>query len=205
MLPVEEEVVRQAYGALADQYIELIGSTAQVHDDDLALITRYLSIRPGTVLDVGCGPGHLTAHLRSLGIDSMGLDLVPSFISHARSTDPGGRYGLASMAHLPVGDRSVAGVLAWYSLIHVPPDELDDVLRELRRAMVPAGVLVTGFFDGAAVEVFDHKVTTANRWPIDELSLRLRRAGFVEVERQQRPANVERGIRSHAALVATAS
>jgi SAM-dependent methyltransferase len=42
-------------------------STTEVPADDLALIARHLSVRPGTVLDVGCGPGHLTAHLRSLG------------------------------------------------------------------------------------------------------------------------------------------
>ena len=51
---------------MADQYAALLGSSTQVHADDLALIVRHLSIRPGTVLDVGCGPGHLTAHLRSL-------------------------------------------------------------------------------------------------------------------------------------------
>ncbi|HMG41155.1 MAG TPA: class I SAM-dependent methyltransferase, partial [Acidimicrobiales bacterium] len=68
---------------MAEQYIELISST-QVHADDLALIARHLSIRPGAVLDVGCGPGHLTAHLRSLEVDATGLDLVPEFIDHAR-------------------------------------------------------------------------------------------------------------------------
>jgi hypothetical protein len=34
--------------------------------DDLALIARHLSIGLGAMLDVGCGPGHVTAHLRSL-------------------------------------------------------------------------------------------------------------------------------------------
>ena len=189
---------------MAEQYIELISST-QVHADDLALIARHLSIRPGAVLDVGCGPGHLTAHLRSLEVDATGLDLVPEFIDHARVTYPDGRFELGSMHQLPVRDRAVAGVLAWYSLIHLPPDALDGVLVELRRAMAPAGTLVVGFFDGEEVAPFEHKVVTAYYWPVDAFAERLRRAGFTEVERQRRPGVAEPGRRPHAAIAAIAT
>jgi ubiquinone/menaquinone biosynthesis C-methylase UbiE len=198
------EQVQRAYGVLAEQYIELISST-QVHPDDLALIARHLSIRPGAVLDVGCGPGHLTAHLRSLEVDATGLDLVPEFIDHARVTHPDGRYELGSMHQLPVADRSVAGILAWYSLIHLPPDDLDGVLAELRRAMAPTGTLVVGFFDGDEVVAFEHKVVTAYYWPVDAFAERLRQAGFTEIERRRRPGVAKPGHRPHAAIVAIAS
>jgi trans-aconitate methyltransferase len=198
------EEVQRAYGAIAEQYIELIRST-QVHVDDLDLIARHLSIRPGAVLDVGCGPGHLTAHLRSLEVDATGLDLVPEFIDHARHTHPDGRYELGSMRQLPVLHHSVAGILAWYSLIHLPPHDLDGVLAELRRAMAPAGTLVIGFVDGEEVMAFDHKVITAYSWPVDEFAARLRQAGFTEIERQRRPGVAEPGHRPHAALAAIAS
>ncbi len=199
------ESVQHAYSAMSDQYIELFGSISQVHPDDLALIVRHLSIRPGLVLDVGCGPGHHTAHLRSRGVDVTGLDLVPKFIAHARATYPGGRYELGSMHELPVSDGSVVGILAWYSLIHMPPDGIDHALTELHRVLAPGGTLVVGWFDGDEVTAFDHKVTTAYYWPIGELSRRLRRVGFVEVERQQRAAVAETGQRAHAAVVAVAA
>lgn len=194
----------RAYGEMAEPYIELV-RTNEMHNDDLALIDRRLSIRPGTVLDAGCGPGHVTAHLRSLGVDAIGLDVVPKFIDHARATYPDGRYELGSMRQLPFPDRSVAGILAWYSLIHVPPDELDGVLTELRRVVVSAGALVAGFFDGDAVAPFDHKVTTAYFWPVDEFAARLQRAGFTEVERSRRPGPTERGDRSHGVIAAIAT
>ena len=54
------EQVRDAYASVADLYIELFGTSQQVHADDLAFIGRHLSIQPGNVLDVGCGPGHIT-------------------------------------------------------------------------------------------------------------------------------------------------
>ncbi|MCU1390388.1 MAG: Methyltransferase type 11 [Ilumatobacteraceae bacterium] len=194
--------VQRAYGLRSALYIELFGTTAQVHADDLALIGRHLTIRPGAVLDVGCGPGHLTEHLRSLDIDAAGIDIVPEFILHARSTHPLGRYEVGSMEQLPAAAESVAGILAWYSLIHLLPDALDRVLGEFRRVLVPGGTLVAGFFPGERIITFEHKVATAWFWPVDEFSARLGKAGFTEVERQLRPA--EDGHRSHAAIAAIA-
>lgn len=183
------EQVRDAYASVADLYIGLFGTRQQVHADDLAFIGRHLSIQPGKVLDVGCGPGHITDYLRSLGVDAMGIDMVPRFIAHAKAAHPDGEYQLGSMKSLDVENRSIAGILAWFSLIHQPPQELDGVLAEFRRVMTPAGTLVVGFFDGDEVGPFDHKVVTAYRWPVDGLSERLTRAGFAEVERLRRPSD----------------
>lgn len=199
------EQIRQAYAALAEQYIELFGDSTEVHPDDLALITRHLSISPGTVLDVGCGPGHLTSHLRLLGVDASGIDLVPEFVDHARAAYPDSQFQIGSMDRLPVPDNSIAGILTWYSLIHVPPDDLDGVLAELRRVMIPGGTLVVGFFDGDDVVAFEHKVVTAYYWPAEELTARLRQAGFAEIDRHRRAGVHKAGSRPQAAIAAIAS
>ncbi|WP_345626834.1 class I SAM-dependent methyltransferase [Rugosimonospora acidiphila] len=195
--------VRTAYTTAAELYIELFGTSKQVHADDLAFIGRHLASRPGTVLDLGCGPGHLTDYLRSLGVNATGIDLVPEFIAHAQAAHPSGSYQLGSFEDLAVAHHSIAGILAWGSLIHLPPKDLDGVLAEFRRAMAPAGTLVLGLFVGDEVAAFDHKVVTAYRWPVDEFSERLTRAGFTEVERLQRPS--EGAQRPHAAIAAVAA
>ncbi|WP_433261410.1 class I SAM-dependent DNA methyltransferase [Micromonospora vinacea] len=199
---METDTVRQAYTSVADLYIELFGTGQQVDTEDLALIGRHLGSRPGRVLDLGCGPGHLTGYLRELGVDAMGIDLVPEFIAHARAAHPGVEFRLGSMERLDMADDSIDGILAWYSLIHLPPPELDDVLREFRRVLVPAGRFVLGVFDAEEVGAFDHKVLTAYRWPPDEISERLARAGFREVERLRRPGTDEN--RPLAAIAAVA-
>ena len=198
------EMVRRAYGTMAQRYIELFGNSAQVHPEDLALITRHLSIRAGVVLDVGCGPGHLTEHLRLLDVDVAGIDMVPEFVNHARVAYPHGQYVLGSMDRLPFSESSAVGILAWYSLIHVKPSDLDEVLVELRRVMVPGAPLVTGFFEGDDVVAFEHKVVTACYWPVGEISARLGEAGFTEIERQLRQGVPDLGLRAHAAVVAIA-
>ena len=197
--------VGRAYGANSKQYIERFGSSAQVHADELALISRHMSITSGAVLDVGCGPGHLTEHLRSLGVEAIGIDPVREFIQHARASYPDGRYTLGSMFQLPVPDRSAAGILAWYSLIHISPKDLDGALAELRRSMAASGTLLVGFFDGHDVAPFEHTVATAYYWPVDKFSARLERAGFTEIERMKRPGIDVPGHRPHAAMAAIAT
>jgi SAM-dependent methyltransferase len=196
--------VRDAYSTMSQQYIELSGRTWQDQEGDTALIRRHLTGLAGPVLDLGCGPGHWTADLHSLGADVTGVDLVPEFIEHARATHPGPAFRLGSMTELDVPDHSTAGILAWYSTIHLSPPELDRVLTQLRRLLAPSAVLVIGFFDSDdGVTAFDHKVTTAYRWPVDVFVEQLRAAGFVELERRQHQLP-ERPDRRYAAVAARA-
>ena len=195
--------VRDAYASKAQQYIDLSAGWPE-DDEDSALVRRHLTGLGGRVLDLGCGPGYWTADLQSLGADVTGVDLVPEFVAHARATHPGSDFRLGSMTELDVPDHSVAGVLSWYSTIHLPPAQLVRALAEFRRVMAPAGVLVLGFFDSEdGVAAFDHRVITAYRWPVDVFAERLAAAGFVELERRQHQVP-ERPDRRYAAVAARA-
>ena len=190
--------VRHRYTEVADAYIRMFGAVPQVDREDLGFLARNLGHCEGTVLDAGCGPGHLTAYLTDLGLTARGIDLVPRFIGNARTNWPAVDFAVGSLRTLDVADGSLHGILAWYSLIHCEPSELAGVVDEFHRAMSPGGTLVVGFFDGDQVESFDHKVTTAYRWPADEMSRILSQAGFVEVDRLQRVGTDS--TRPHAAL-----
>ena len=199
--------MRTAYSAVAAQYIDLFDRGWADREDpgDLALVERHLLGLPGPVLDLGCGPGQWTAHLDARGADVTGVDVVPEFLAHARAAHPGPRFVLGSMTGLDLPAHSVAGVLAWYSTIHLPPAELDGVLAGIRRLLAPGGALVVGFFDSEdVVAPFDHTVVTAHRWPADVLAQRLAAAGFTELERRQRRSPT-RPDRSYAAIAASAS
>ncbi|MBB5923854.1 SAM-dependent methyltransferase [Actinoalloteichus hoggarensis] len=102
----------------------------------------------GPVADVGCGPGHVTAHLRGIGVDAFGIDLSPGMIDVARRDHPGLRFQVGSMTHLHLGDASVAGLLAWWSSIHVPDDEVPIVFAHFHRILRPGGPLQLGFHVG---------------------------------------------------------
>jgi predicted SAM-dependent methyltransferase len=109
------------------------------------------------------------------------------------------------MTELTIADHSVAGILAWYSTIHLPPEDLDRVLAEFHRLVASSGMLVVGFFDSDEdVTAFDHKVVTAYRWPVDVFTQRLAEAGFTEVQRVQQQSP-DRPDRRYAAVAARAT
>ena len=199
------EPVRDAYSSVSEQYIDLVDGGRQDDEDDTALVLRHLTGIPGPVLDLGCGPGHWTARLHAAGADVTGVDMVPEFIAHARATHPGPAFRLGSMTEVDVPEHSVAGILAWYSTIHLPPAELDRVLAGFRRLLRSSGVLVVGFFDSDdGVRVFDHQDVTAYRWPAEDFARHLADAGFTEVQRL-RKQSPDRPDRKFAAIAARAS
>ncbi|MGI5212552.1 class I SAM-dependent methyltransferase [Plantactinospora sp. CA-290183] len=102
----------------------------------------------GPVADVGCGPGVVAAHLHRLGVDVFGIDLSPVMIDVARRDQPHLRFEVGSMTDLDLADASVAGLLAFWSLIHVPDDAVPAVLGHFRRALRPGGPLLLGFHVG---------------------------------------------------------
>ncbi|MDR7326861.1 MULTISPECIES: class I SAM-dependent methyltransferase [Catenuloplanes] len=200
---MHEQPVREAYSSKSERYIALFDGDWR-SDDETALVRDHLTGLDGPVLDLGCGPGHWSAYLHSLGADVTGVDLVPEFVGHARTRFPGPEFRLGSMTALDVPDHSVTGILSWYSTIHLPPPELDRALREFRRLLTPSGRLVIGFFDSDdEVAAFDHAVVTAYRWPVDEFAARLATAGFTTLERL-RHRLPDRPDRRYAAIAARA-
>jgi SAM-dependent methyltransferase len=106
----------------------------------------------GLVADIGCGPGYVTRHLRDLGVDAFGIDLSPGMVALARRDHPDIRFEVGTMTELDLADGSLTGVLAFWSVIHVPDDSVPGVFAEFRRVMRPDGPLLVGFHVGDGVE-----------------------------------------------------
>ncbi|GII81735.1 methyltransferase [Sphaerisporangium rufum] len=189
----------QAYDAMAVRYAEHVNALAGRMPLDQAMLTAFAQFvrtaGAGPVADLGCGPGHLTAGLRDLGVDAFGMDLSAEMIRLATAAYPDLRFEVGSMRDLDLPDGGLGGVLSSYSLIHVPPVELPPYFTEFHRVLAPGGHLLLGFFEseGEPVTVFDHRVTPAYRWPVDRLAGLARDAGFEEVARLlRRPQEGER-------------
>jgi len=194
--------LRRAYSGSALEYTERLGSLDQMHESDRRTIAQWSSgLGTGPALDAGCGPGHWTAYINSLGIEIRGTDLVPEFIDDARARYPEVPFTVGSMSQLGLHDDSLRGILAWYSLIHTPNHELLAILEEFRRILIPDGRLLVGFFEGPSAEPFDHAIATAYYWSVEAMSSVLAQAGFCRFEIERR---ADAGHRPHAAISATA-
>lgn len=138
---------RTAYDTVADLYAETHRDALDDNPWDRAMLSAFAELvgKTGPVGDLGCGPGRVTGHLASLGLDVFGVDLSPGMVDVARRAHPELRFEVGSMAALALGDSCLAGALAWYSLIHTPPEQLPSVVAELVRVLASGGRLLTAF------------------------------------------------------------
>jgi SAM-dependent methyltransferase len=150
--PAYLQTTRRAYDTVAADYAALL-------DDELAekpvqramldlLAELVLADGGGSVGDLGCGPGRVTAYLGGRGLDAFGVDLSPGMVEVARATYPDLRFEVGALAALDLPDGSLAGAAVWYSLIHVPPADRPAVLAELHRVLAPGGHLLLAFQAG---------------------------------------------------------
>ena len=195
----DARTVRAAYGLRAEEYIGALGSLEVMSPMDRAAIEEWARGIDGHLIDAGCGPGHWAAHLRDLGADIEGIDIVLAFIDSARARFPDARFRLGELDALPVESASLTGILAWYSVIHASPEQLPAIIREFARCLAPDGKILLGFFEGQQVVPFDHVVTTAYFWPVSEMTRLLEDAGFEVLGVQTR---TDPGARPHAAIIA---
>ncbi|MGW2769800.1 class I SAM-dependent DNA methyltransferase [Streptomyces sp. NPDC001275] len=146
------EDTRTSYDTVAASYADMTRHLLDETPEERAVLELFADLvraqGGGPVADVGCGTGRITAHLRQLGVDAFGIDLSPGMIQVARHDHPGVRFDLGSMTDLELADASMTGLVAWYSLIHVPDDEISSVFAHFQRVVRPGGPLLLSFHVG---------------------------------------------------------
>ena len=116
----------------------LYSETAGPFAGDVAL-AAIGEVRPGRVLEVGCGTGWFAARVRDeLGAEVVALDQSERMVELARSRGLDARVG--DVQEPPFSDGVFDCVVANWMLYHVP--DLDRGLREIRRVLDPGGRLV---------------------------------------------------------------
>ena len=194
--PADLDVVRASYDRVADTYVELgMGDLAAQPWLRAALAAFAESVRGlGPVLDVGCGPGTVTAHLTELGLDVRGVDLSPRMVEHARRRYPGLRFDVASATALDLAPGSLGGVLGWWSLFNLPRPVLPQVLASFAEALVPGGQAVIGTHVGDEDVVRSEAYGgvpvrwTTHLWRPEQLAELLEKAGLEPVVDLRWPA-----------------
>lgn len=182
--------VRSSYGAIAGAYADHLVDELDVLPFETWVLDRVLTHAAGQpVVEVGSGPGHVTAYLADRGADAMGIDLSPEMVREARQRFPGRNFEVGDLRLLtrPPTASAWAAVLAWYSLIHLAASELPDAVAALARPLAPGGWLVLGMHAGAEVrhldEWFGHQVDLdfVQHEPAFMVEV-VRNAGLVDIE-----------------------
>lgn len=161
---MRSDEVAAGYDVVARDYARLLPDLSFEAPLDLAVLDHVVGdLSDGaTVLDAGCGAGRLARHLAARGFAVTGVDVSPEMIRAASRHQPDSRFDVADLGKLPHPDASFEAVIAWYSLIHTPHDDLASVLAELSRVLVPGGRLLLAVHAGAGVRrlssAYGHRV-----------------------------------------------
>lgn len=90
-------------------------------------------------VDVGCGEGRLTRHLKQLGHAVVGIDASLSLVAAAREADSAMDIRLAEAASIPLEDACADLAVAFMSLHDI--DAMPTAIKEIARILAPGGRL----------------------------------------------------------------
>ena len=189
---MEADEARRTYDTIAAEYAQIFFDELSRKPFDRSLLERFARECPdGRIADIGCGPGHVGRFLSELGRDVVGVDLSPGMVETARRMNPQMSFEVADMRTLPFDDGTLAGLVAFYSLIHIDRGGVPTVLGEFHRVLRAGGKVLLAVHGGTGLmeehEILGRPVRyVATLFTKDELAGLLEGAGFRDVEAMQR-------------------
>jgi SAM-dependent methyltransferase len=143
--------IRKSYDAVARKYADEIYGELAGKPFDRDVLDRFVDrVRgQGAVCDLGCGPAQIARYLRDRGVNTFGADFSEGMLVEARRLNPDLQFVQTSMLALGLRSESLAGVAAFYSIIHAPREKVVEALAEVRRVLQPGGLFLFTFHLGS--------------------------------------------------------
>ena len=134
-------------------------------EDELRLLEGVIrDLRPGRTLDVACGTGFLTRHLRG---DVVGLDASERMLELARAQAPAARFEQGDALSLPFEAGEFDRVFTSYFYCHLEAEERERFLAEARRVAPELVVVASIRGDGDASERWEERrLNDGSRWNV---------------------------------------
>jgi SAM-dependent methyltransferase len=142
--------VANLYDKIAREYAEVFSDEHEKKPKDREILLRFSQEmgdrRP--VWDFGCGPGQATKYLTTLGLEISGLDLSEKMLEQARTIHPEMHFRRGDLLGLEFENDSIAGVVAFYAIVHFTKEQVGRAFHEVFRILQPDGVFLFTYHIG---------------------------------------------------------
>jgi ubiquinone/menaquinone biosynthesis C-methylase UbiE len=142
--------IEDLYDTVAKEYAETFSGDHEKKPKDQEILYRF-SQEIGDrkpVWDLGCGPGQTTHYLKNLGIEISGLDLSEKILKQARTVHPEIHFRKGNILELDFESNSIAGIVAFYAIVHFTEEQVRMVFREVFRVLQPGGIFLFTYHVG---------------------------------------------------------
>lgn len=137
-----KKVVAQGYDQIAEKHLDW-SRKIRIEERE-----RYTSLvlakvpQGAKVLDLGCGAGLLTTKKLAKRFQVTGVDISMRHIEMAQENVPNATFIHADMTEIDFPPESLDGIVAFYSLFHLPREEQNQLLQRVSVWLRPGGLFV---------------------------------------------------------------
>src|SRR5215831_3257168 len=117
---VNHSRTRASYDILAVEYARRIYTELDHKPFDRQQLDNFANLArgKGKIVDLGCVPGQVARYLADRGVSALGVDLSHGMLKEAQKLNPEISFVEGNMLALPIASNQLAGVAAFYSIIH---------------------------------------------------------------------------------------
>ncbi len=171
-------LVQKSYDRIAAVYEEARTGTVHLEVD---LLMQKLA-DGASILDIGCGAGVPIAQTLAQRFHVTGVDISGEQIRRAKLNVPAATFIHGDMMAVDFPPASFDGVVAFYSIFHLPREEHPELLRRIHTWLKPGGYLLATFsqFSESAYtedDFFDVTMYWSN-YGLNEYTMLLTQIGF---------------------------
>lgn len=134
----EKKIVKDGYNQIAKKYLETILNNLE----EMSFLQEFITLikEKGKVLDAGCGAGLPYTKYLSDYFEVIGIDISEVQIELAKKNVPKAQFYIKDMTELDFPEHTFVGILASYSIIHVPREEHYDLFVNFHRMLKSKGI-----------------------------------------------------------------
>lgn len=186
--------VKRNYDLIANQYCDEFG----VEIEDKQIVDEFKSLlQPkSTVIDLGGGSGKVAKYLIDNSFNGTCYDFSKGMMKNALSLFPNLPYILDDMLYLKkyFGNESIDGIVALYSLFHIPKGDMKILLKDIREVLKTTGYFLASFQLGKGEQFVDepylnekgNKVLFMNYYSKEEILDLFKENGFEIIDQYER-------------------